>query len=131
MKYSKNRPVLNLSSVRTWDEDDHEFNRYVEDCICMKSEVWSYESEVRFVADMAKCTNNIGRGHDSGGAYDYAYVTFPSDVIKKVFFGFAANRKEVKEMCKRLKHDVRFRDVEFLQMDLDLRDYSIKYNEVL
>ena len=57
--------------------------------------------------------------------------TFPSDVIKKVCFGFAANRKEVKEMCKRLKHDEKFSDVEFLQMDLDLMDYNIKYNEVL
>ena len=131
MKYSRNRPVLDLSSARTWDEDDHEFNRYVEDCICMKSEVWSYESEVRFVADIAKCTNNIGHGHDLVGDYDYVKVKFPSDVIRKVYFGFAVNRKEVQEICKQLKRDERFRGVQFLQMDLDLNDYNIKYNEVL
>lgn len=131
MKYSRNRPLLNLSSVRTWDEDDREFNRYVEDCICTKSEVWSYESEVRFVVDMVKCTNNIGSGHDRVGNYDYVHLKFPSDVIRKVYFGFAANRKDVKEMCKRLIHGKRFRDVHFLQMDLDLKDYNIKYNEVL
>ena len=131
MKYGRNRPVLDLSMVRTWDEDDREFNRYVEDCICMKSEVWSYESEVRFVADIAKCTNNIGRCHDRVGDYDYVHVKFPSNVIRKVYFGFAANRKTVQEICKQLKRGERFRGVQFLQMDLDLKDYNIKYNEVL
>jgi hypothetical protein len=131
MRYRHDRPLLNLSKVTTWDEDDVEFKRYVEDCLCTKSEVWNYESEVRFVADMKKCKYNIGSGHDCGGDYDYAYVTFPSDVIKKVCFGFAVNRKEVKEVCKKLRYDERFEGVEFLQMNLDLKDYNIKYKEVL
>lgn len=131
MRYRHDRPLLNLSKVTTWDEDDVEFKRYVEDCMCTKSEVWNYESEVRFVADMKKCKYNIGSGHDCGGDYDYAYVTFPSDVIKKVCFGFAVNRKEVKEVCKKLRYDERFEGVEFLQMNLDLKDYNIKYKEVL
>ena len=131
MRYRHDRPLINLSKVTTWDEDDVEFKRYVEDCMCTKSEVWNYESEVRFVADMKKCKYNIGSGHDCGGDYDYAYVTFPSDVIKKVCFGFAVNRKEVKEVCKKLRYDERFEGVEFLQMNLDLKDYNIKYKEVL
>jgi len=131
MRYRKDRPLLNLSKVTTWDENDVEFKRYVEDCIHTKSEVWHYESEVRFVADMEKCKYNIGRGYDSGGDYVYAYVTFPSDVIKKVCFGFAANRKEVREIYKRLQYNEKFRGVEFLQMNLDLSDYSIKYNKIL
>lgn len=128
MKYSKDRPQLDLSKVLTWDESDVEFRRYVEDCICMKSEVWHYEEEVRFVADMEKCKYNIGRGHDNQGDYDYAYVTFPSDVIRKVYFGFAANRCEVRDLCKRSKQDGKFEGIEFLQMDLDLKNYNIKYN---
>ena len=128
MRYCKDRPLLDLSKVRTWDEDDAEFKRYVTDCICMKAEVWRYEQEVRFVADIEKCKYNIGIGHDNKGNYDYAHVTFPSDVIKKVYFGFATNRRAVKDLCRRFKQDGRFEGIDFLQMDLDLKDYNIKYN---
>jgi len=131
MRYCKDRPLLDLSKVRTWDEDDAEFKRYVKDCICMKAEVWRYEQEVRFVADIEKCKYNIGSGHDNKGNYDYAHVTFPSDVIRKVYFGFAANRREVKDLCRRFKQDGKFKGVDFLQMDLDLKDYNIEYNAVL
>lgn len=131
MVYSDNRPVLDLSKVRTWDENDVEFKRYVEECICMKSEAWHYEEEVRFVADVAKCQYNIGKGYDVHGKYDYAYVTFPSDVIRKVCFGFAVNRKDVKDLCRRLKQDKKFHKVEFSQMNLDLNSYNINYNEIL
>lgn len=130
MKYSRIRPVLNLENVTTWDDDDVEFKRYVEDCICMKSEEWHYESEVRFVADMKKCMYNISKGHDAAGDYDYACVKFPSDVIRTVCFGFATNRKTVKEVCKELRHNKCAKSMRFLQMDLDLRGYGIKYNEI-
>lgn len=131
MRYCKDRPQIDLSKVTTWDVDDVEFRRYVEDCICMKAEVWRYEKEVRFVADVEKCGDYLGSGHDNQGDYDYTYVTFPSDVIRKVYFGFAANRREVKDLCRMFKQDRKFLGVDFLQMNLDLKDYNIEYNEVL
>ena len=60
--------------------------------------MWHYESEVRFIADMTKCECNISKGHDVAGGYDYARIKFPSGVIRTVCFGFAANRKAVKEV---------------------------------
>ena len=131
VKYCNARPRLNLSKVRTWDEDDVEFRRYIEDCICMKSEVWHYENEVRFVADIEKCKYNIGSNHDNQGNYDYAYVVFPSDVIKTVCFGSAIDRQEVRDLCRGFKQDGKHEGVDFLHMGLDLKGYNIEYNKVL
>jgi hypothetical protein len=49
MKYSKKRPVLDLSKVNSWDNADAEFTNYVDNCICTKSDVWQYEAEERFI----------------------------------------------------------------------------------
>lgn len=130
MKYSRERPVLNLANVKTWDDGDVEFKKYVDECMCVKSEAWGYESEVRFVADMKKSMYNISKGHDVAGDYDYARVKIPSGVIRTVCFGFAANRKAVKEVCNELRYNNCTNGVMFLQMDLDLRGYGIKYNEI-
>ena len=131
MKYRDNRPELNLSKVTTWDDDDTVFKQYVNDCICTKSKVWQYEAEVRFVADMEKCESNITIRHDNQGDYDYASVVFPTNVIRKVFFGFAVNRNEVRNICGRLKQVKNLSSVEFLQMNLDLHNYGIKYDSII
>lgn len=131
MKYSDSRPLLDLSKVRTWDYNDAEFNRYLDDCMCMKSKAWQYESEVRFIADMEKCKYNIRKGYDDVERYNYAYVIFPSNVIRKVVFGVSANRVEVEKVCKKLRRDKTFGEVEFLQMELNLKNYDIEYTSLI
>ena len=95
-----------------------------------KDLVWQYESEVRFVAEIENCKANIAKQHDSRGNFDYACVTFPSNVIKKVFFGCSADRNAVMDLCKDLKCKNKFSNVSFFQMELDLKDYNVMYNEI-
>ena len=130
MRYSPKRPSLDLSKVRTWDNADSAYMQYLDNCICTKSDVWQYESEVRFVAEIENCKANIAKQHDSRGNFDYACVTFPSNVIKKVFFGCSADRNAVMDLCKDLKCKNKFSNVSFFQMELDLKDYNVMYNEI-
>jgi hypothetical protein len=130
MKYGKKRPVLNLSKVNTWDNADAEFTNYVDNCICTKSDAWQYEAEERFIVDLKKCKYNIHKGYDNQDKFEYVYLTFPSNVLRKVFFGCAADRSEVMNLYRDLKQKPELKNVSFLQMELDLKDYRIKYNKI-
>lgn len=126
MRYKNRRPMLNLSKMTTWDDNDLELNRFIEDCLWKKSPVWEYENEARLVIDLQKCVCNVGQGYDEKGKYNYAYVELP-DFIRHVDFGCSVEKKDVDDL-KRLKLGPRCLNViSFSKMNLSLEEYRIDY----
>lgn len=122
--YCDVRPVLSLAKTTTWDSDDREYIRYVEECLWSKCSAWRYENEFRLVVDLSKISSNIGKDKDEEKGYVYHYWDIPPHCLKSIAFGFASNCDQVERLAYKYRHE----KLPIERMTLSPCEYRVFYN---
>lgn len=126
MRYGDCRPMLDLSKTTTWDDNDLELTRFVDECLWNKSRVWSYENEARLVVDLQSCVCNVGSGYDANSQLHYAYVNL-GDAVQHVDLGCSVDPSSLDDFESSRFPIKRLRNVSVSQMKLSLEEYRVQY----
>lgn len=114
VKYQKRRPVFNLSDF---------YDRVVPiSDLCVKSNVWAYEKEVRLVRS-SKDLQQAGGGE---GNHPILTMDLPLECIKSVYIGERMNVEDQKEVWKLVKDT----NISLSLAAVANWDYSFRYDQI-
>lgn len=114
VKYQKRRPVFNLSDF---------YDRVVPiSDLCVKSNAWAYEKEVRLV----RAAKDLKLAGEGDGKYPVLTMGLPIECIKSVYIGERMKIEDQKEIWKLVENT----DISLSLAAVANWDYSFRYDQI-
>lgn len=123
VKYCHERPILDLSKVRSLNNDSEMLRFWISN-LTTKSTEWAYEQEVRLIVD----DKHLEKGVDDKGDEAY-YWQFSPQNIASVDVGCQMPQAEIKKIIE--LRNSKYPHVSIRQVVLNDSDYGISYKSLI